>query len=83
MQGHKDFRGEYNFKGVMPWDLYERIILEGEEHGLPSVSTHNNDEPLLVKDIAKRIKFARDHGVMDVIMTTNGLLLIMIKSKML
>ena len=74
VQGHKDYRGKYHFDGVMPWDLYERIVLEGEEHNLPSISTHNNDEPLLVKDIAKRIKFARDHGVMDVIMTTNGLL---------
>ena len=75
VQGHKDYRGKYQFDGSsMPWDLYERIVLEGEEHGLPSISTHNNDEPLLVKDLPKRIKFARDHGVMDVIMTTNGLL---------
>jgi radical SAM protein with 4Fe4S-binding SPASM domain len=74
VQGHEDFRGKYQFGGRMPWDLFERIVLEGEEHGLPSLSTHNNDEPLLVKDLAKRIKFARNHGVMDVIMTTNGLL---------
>ena len=33
------------------------------------MSTHNNDVLLLVKDLAKRIKFAK--GVMDVIMTTN------------
>ena len=74
VQGHESYRGKYSFKGGMSWDLYQRIVLEGEEHGLPSISTHNNDEPLLVKDLSRRIKFARDHGVMDVIMTTNGLL---------
>ena len=35
VQGHKDYRGKYHFDGVMPWDLYERIVLEGEEHNLP------------------------------------------------
>ena len=74
VQGHENYRGMYEFDGRMPWDLYERIVLEGKEHGLPSISTHNNDEPLLVKDLGKRIKFARDNDVMDVIMTTNGLL---------
>lgn len=59
---------------VMPWALYEHIVLEGEEHECPSIATHNNDEPLLVKDLSKRINFARKHGFMDVIMTTNGTL---------
>ncbi|MCP4220954.1 MAG: radical SAM protein [bacterium] len=60
---------------VMPFALYEKAILECQERGCPSVAMHNCDEPLLVKDIARRIRFARSHGVMDVIMTTNGRLL--------
>jgi radical SAM protein with 4Fe4S-binding SPASM domain len=59
---------------LMPWGLFERIVLEGEAHNCPSISTHNNDEPLLVKDLCRRISFAKRHGFMDVILTTNGTL---------
>lgn len=58
----------------MSWELFEKIVLEGERHGCPSISMHVNDEPLLVKDLPERIAFAKAHGFMDVIMTTNGVL---------
>jgi radical SAM protein with 4Fe4S-binding SPASM domain len=75
IHGYPDLRDKYSFSpDIMPWDLYERIILEGEEHGCPAISTHNNDEPLLIKDLAKRISLAKKHGFMDVILTTNGTL---------
>lgn len=75
IHGYPEKRKQYDMNiSCMPWELYERIVLEGEEHRCPSISTHNNDEPLLVKDIDKRIVFARKHGFMDVIMTTNGVL---------
>lgn len=75
IHGYPELRRKYALKThCMPWRMYERIVLEGEEHNCPAISTHNNDEPLLIKDLAKRIAFARRHGFMDVIMTTNGTL---------
>ncbi len=75
IHGYPDLKRQYDL-GVsnLPWDIFERIILEGEEHNCPSISMHTNDEPLLIKDLSKRIAFARKHGFMDVIMTTNGIL---------
>lgn len=58
----------------MSWELFQRIVLEGEEQACPSIALHVNDEPLLVKDLPERIAFAIEHGFMDVFMTTNGVL---------
>jgi len=58
----------------MSWELFQQIVLEGEEQACPSIAMHVNDEPLLVKDLPERIAFAREHGFMDVFMTTNGVL---------
>ncbi len=76
IHGLPDKKKEYNIdEKVMPFDLYKRVILEGEESGCPSVSMHSNDEPLLVKDLAGRVAFAKEHGFMDIFITTNGNLL--------
>jgi len=75
IHGYPDLRNKAAMNvGCMPWKLYEKIVLEGEKNNCPSISTHNNDEPLLVKDLEKRISFAKKHGFMDIIMTTNGVL---------
>lgn len=73
IHGYPHLRKRYDL-GVscMPLDLYKRIILEGEKFGCPSIAMMNNDEPLLVKDLGQRIAFAKRHGFMDIIMTTNG-----------
>jgi len=74
IHGYPHLRKKFSLNDSgMPWNLFERIILEAEENNCPSISTHNNDEPLLVKDLEKRIAFARQHGFMDIIMTTNGI----------
>jgi radical SAM protein with 4Fe4S-binding SPASM domain len=74
IHGYPHLRKKFSLDvSCMPWELFERIVLEGEKNNCPSISTHNNDEPLLVKDLEKRIAFARQHGFMDVIMTTNGI----------
>ncbi len=75
IQGMPERREAFDLGGQrMTRELFEKIILEGERHGCPSVSMHVNDEPLLVKDLPERIAFARQHGFMDIIMTTNGTL---------
>jgi len=76
IHGIPDSRDNFNTNiSIMPWSLFERIILEGEKHGCPSIAFHVNDEPLMVRDLPGRVTFARDHGFMDLFMTTNGVLL--------
>jgi radical SAM protein with 4Fe4S-binding SPASM domain len=58
----------------MPRELFDRIVLEGERHGCPSIAMMVNDEPLLVPDLPSRIAFAKAHGFMEIYMTTNGVL---------
>jgi radical SAM protein with 4Fe4S-binding SPASM domain len=76
IHGYEGERDKYSTGvGTMSWDLFEKIILECEDNNCPSVSMHSNDEPLLIKDLEKRIKFAKSHNIMEVIMTTNGFLM--------
>ncbi len=71
-----DLKTKYDtHQDLMPISLYKTVILECEKHACPSIAMHNCDEPLLVPDIAERIRFAKDHGVMDIFLTTNGQLL--------
>jgi len=60
---------------VMPLELFYKVVLECERRECPSLAMHCCDEPLLVRDIAERIRFAKEHGIMDLMMTTNGQLL--------
>jgi len=66
------FNTDYN---VMPRNLFEQIILEGEQYNCPSIAFHSNDEPLLLKDLSDRVAFAKKHGFMDLFIATNGNLL--------
>lgn len=75
IHGYPELRNKYKPRvPLMPWTLFEKIVLESETHNCPSISTHNNDEPLLIKELSKRISFAKKHGFMDIILTTNGTL---------
>lgn len=60
---------------IMSLKLLNKILNEAHEYQCPSISFHSNDEPLLVSDLADRITLAKDHGFMDIILTTNGTLL--------
>ena len=76
IQGYTTIKKNYDMNvNVMPMELYERIIREAKENKLASISMHLNDEPLLVSNIEERIKLAKDADIMDIIMTTNGVLL--------
>lgn len=71
-QGDPIARAKYITKARMDWTTYTRIILEGEEHGCPSMSPQGIDEPLLNKRLEEHIQFAHKHGYMDIMMNTNA-----------
>ncbi len=59
----------------MEFDLFKKIIDEGMEKGLNSISLHNIGEPLLRKDIFDFVQYGNDAGVLDMFLSTNGILL--------
>jgi len=73
VHGYPVLRKKFGFEeSEMSWELFEKIVLEGEKNKCPSIAMHNNDEPLLVRDLEKRIRFAKEHGFIEVIVTTNA-----------
>ena len=61
--------------GDMDIRLYKKIIDEGAEHNLWAVKLSYRGEPLLHKDIAEMVAYAKKKGILDVYFNTNGMLL--------
>tara|TARA_B100001175_G_scaffold313610_1_gene321499 strand:- start:1547 stop:2533 length:987 start_codon:yes stop_codon:yes gene_type:complete len=60
----------------MPDELFMKIMKEAQQYQCPSISMNNTEEPLLGKQKAiERIKIAKEHGFIDIMMNTNGVLL--------
>ena len=74
---------KYISEDHMSWELYEKIILEAEKYGCPSLNPQGINEPLLTPDLEKHIKFASQHGFLDIMMNTNATLLSEERSKSL
>lgn len=57
-------------------DIFMKIMVEAKKYNCPSISMNNTEEPLLGKGKAiERIKIAKQHGFIDIMMNTNGVLL--------
>ncbi|MDR0549535.1 MAG: radical SAM protein [Deltaproteobacteria bacterium] len=59
----------------LPLATYLKALREAERRSLPSLRLGMTGEPLLVKDISHWVKLAKDYGVIDVALITNGQLL--------
>ncbi len=64
----------------MPWDLFTSLI--DQYPNIARVVLHGIGEPMLVKDIAQRVKYLKDRGVY-VLFNTNGTLLNEVNGKAL
>lgn len=62
-------------KREMPFETFAKVIDEGERHGLCSIKLNYINEPLLRPDLTRFIRYAKEHGVLNVYMASNGLLL--------
>jgi len=65
----------YKSKDSLSWDSYKTVIDESEEHNCPSMSFSGINEPLIQDDLEKYLKYANDHGFIDIILNTNASLL--------
>ena len=73
--GQDDGDQKYISSEKMDWDMYKKIILEGEKYECPSLEPQGTNEPFLDQNLEGYIKFAADHGFMDIMLNTNGTLL--------
>lgn len=62
-------------KGIMAYELFKKIINECIKYNVKTVHVHGYGEPLLDKEICKKIKYAKKSGIPFVVMITNGSLL--------
>jgi len=62
-------------KGFMDINLYKKIIDECQKYKLYSIKLSWRGEPLLHKNLIDMIKYAKDSGIHEIIINTNGLLL--------
>lgn len=73
--GNPDANAKYISDKKMSWETYEKIILEAEKHGCPSICPQGTNEPLLTPNLEEHIRFAANHGFMDIMMNSNATLL--------
>lgn len=56
---------------MMVWPDYKRIIDQGVSGGIHSIKLNYLGEPLLHPDVVDQVAYAKDQGVMDVILNSN------------
>lgn len=62
-------------EGEMDWALYKKVIDEASEKGICSVKLCFRGEPLLYDKLVLAVMYAKKHGIMNVSINSNGLLL--------
>ena len=62
-------------KGYIELELFKKVIDEGAEHGLCSIKLNWRGEPLLHKQLPEMVEYAKKHGIIEVMINTNGQLL--------
>ena len=53
-------------------EKYKRIVDEGSDFNCPSIEPQGVNEPLLVRDFHKYVRYAYDKGFMDIMINTNA-----------
>jgi radical SAM protein with 4Fe4S-binding SPASM domain len=64
-------------KSIMSFDLYKRLIIEISKYHqfVERVHMHNFGEPMLDKNLAEKVKFAKKNGIKHIYFVTNASLL--------
>ncbi len=62
-------------QGIMDMALYRRIVDESAALGIRSVRLHNYGESLIDRQIVEKIRYAKDRGIAEVGLISNGSLL--------
>lgn len=68
-------KGEFTDNLDLTWDDYTRIMDQVGDMGSYALKLANLGEPLIHPDIIRQVKYAKDRGVIDLLMNSNGALL--------
>ena len=71
---------EYETK-IMPHYILDAILEQAKQNSLPSIGLNWFGEPTMAKDIEERISKCSAAGIMDIIMSSNGMLIDQKKSE--
>ncbi len=58
-----------------PFDFYKQIVNYSVKQGTRALKLNYVNEPLIRKDLIKFIEYAKDAGIVDIYLSTNGVLL--------
>lgn len=61
--------------GIMPMELYRKVIDEATEIGVCSVKLNWRGEPLMHPNIVEMVKYAREKGILEILINTNAVYL--------
>ena len=73
--GQPEAYTKYISSEKMDPNLYQKIILEGEKYHCPSMEPQGTNERFLDQNLEDYIRFAADHGFIDIMLNTKGTLL--------
>jgi MoaA/NifB/PqqE/SkfB family radical SAM enzyme len=62
-------------QGVMDMDLFRKVVDECVSLGITHVRVHNYGEPFLDKQLVEKVRYAKDRGIAEVGMISNGSLI--------
>jgi len=62
-------------QGVMDFDLFAKIVDECAALGITHVRVHNYGEPFLDKKLVEKVRYAKEKGIKEVGMISNGSLI--------
>lgn len=79
--GSKNYQNPMADHPMMDMDLYRSLIDEGESYALPAMTFGFLSEPLLRRDVADMVAYARQKGVMDIRLGTNATMLTKTRSR--
>jgi radical SAM protein with 4Fe4S-binding SPASM domain len=66
---------EFSSQGYMSKEEYKNIIDQAVKYGVKSIKLNYLGEPLLHKDVVWQVEYAKQQGILDVMMNSNGDLL--------
>src|ERR687893_1402087 len=62
-------------QGIMSFDLFKKVVDECVELGITHVRVHNYGEPFVDRKLVEKVRYAKERGIKEVGMISNGSLI--------
>jgi hypothetical protein len=62
-------------QGVMPFELFRKIVDECAKLGITHIRVHNYGEPFIDRRLVEKVRYAKEKGIREVGMISNGSLI--------